>query len=76
MKNQDQARMTSLSQQDVARVSGAGFVAEAQDMYGNTMSVEAWMDRKVAMLYDDGLSPHDFYTPGFNKDKPNIYRSS
>jgi hypothetical protein len=47
---------------------------QAQDMYGNTMSVEEFMDRQVAMLNDASLDPHDFYSPGFNSDKPNIYR--
>lgn len=74
MKSEDRAPMTCLSQQDVARVCGAGFVVEAQDMYGNTMSVEAWMDRNIDMLYDDSLHPHDFYSTGFDKDKPNIWR--
>lgn len=76
MKSEDKERMTPLSQHDVVRVSGAGFVAVAQDMYGNTMSVEAWMDRNIDMLYNDSLDPHDFYSPGRDPDKPSIWRGS
>lgn len=74
MTKQGRKPPTPLSQHEAALVSGAAYVVQAQDMYGNTMSVEEFMDRQVAMLNDASLNPHDFYSPGFNSDKPNIYR--
>lgn len=57
-----------LTSSEIAAVSGGSTPAiaplkhqtlQAEDMYGNTMSVEAWMDY---MAYDvpRGADPHDF----------------
>jgi hypothetical protein len=67
--------LTTLNASEVAAVSGGGGAPAigpvkpqevlAQDMYGNTMSVEAWMDYQANVLPNypnphDGYDPHDF----------------
>jgi hypothetical protein len=67
--------LVTLNASEIAAVSG-GAAAPAiqpvkprevlpQDMYGNTMSVEAWMDYQANVLPNfpaphDGYDPHDF----------------
>lgn len=77
MKKHIQPALRTLSQQDIEQVHGAGMVRkplQAEDMYGNTMSIEEWMDRQIAVANSNGvLDPHDFYSPGYNGNKPNIW---
>lgn len=75
MNDNDRFRLTELSMNEAAEVHGAGLVqlAQAQDVWGNTMSHEEWMDRKIRQLYDSTTDPHDFYDDGYDSDKPNIY---
>ena len=76
MKKHTQATLPELSTDDVARIAGGNISPikhkppQAEDMYGNTMSMEEWMDRQL----DTTKDPHDFYDPHFNPGKPNIWR--
>ena len=62
MKKQKQTALTTLTRDDIARVAGAGIgpivtkVPQAQDMYGNTMSHEDWMDYMVGHIHSHGDS--------------------
>lgn len=76
MKTHAMDTLAELSATDIARIAGGTIgpikhtVPQAQDMYGNTMSIEEWMDRQL----DTTKNPHDFYDPRFDPDKPNIWR--
>lgn len=69
-----------LSGSEIGDVHGGGGplsfkLPQAQDVWGNTMSMEEWMDRQIAVANSNGeLDPFDFYDDGYNPDKPNIWR--
>lgn len=71
--------LTELTAAEIANVHGAGLpglikIAQAQDVWGNTMSAGEWMDYQVRVANSGGtLDPHDFYGDGFDADKPNIW---
>lgn len=67
MDNHKQPTLSPLSQQDIEQIHGAGIgpvirkPPMAEDMYGNKLSMEAWMDHQLAVAYSGGLiDPHVF----------------
>ncbi len=78
MKSKKESELQTLSDQEILSVSGAGQAfkeARAQDMYGNTVSMEEYMrlQRLAASRNGDSSVLSDFYDKGFNGNKPNIY---
>lgn len=79
MKHQQHKALAGLGTAEIDAVVGGGIpgmfkAPQAQDMWGNTMSMEDWMNRQIAVANGGGrLNPHDFYDKGFDPDKPNIY---
>jgi len=78
MKAKQESKLQPLNDQEIQSVSGAGQAfkaARAQDMYGNTVSMEEYMrlQRLAASRNGDSSVLSDFYEEGFNSHKPNIY---
>lgn len=78
MQQQHDEKLATLSVNEIAQVAGGAGPhrtgpLQVQDMYGNTLSVEAWMDRLLipAELTESGWA-HDFYSIGPDPKKPGI----
>ncbi|MFK7996283.1 MAG: hypothetical protein AB8B87_19245 [Granulosicoccus sp.] len=81
MKAQKNNELATLSDEEIQCVGGSGKLPgrelRAQDMYGNTLSVEEYMDLQLAIAKGEHRGGHtslsDFYSPGYNGKMPNIY---
>ena len=76
MSNESQAKLSGLTAEEINSVAGGNIkpvtteIPQAQDKYGNTMSHEEWMDWKITH------GGFDFYEPGFDPTKPNIWHDT
>lgn len=78
MKNEQNRNLPTLTQAEIACVGGSGGALHkplrAQDMYGNTMSIEDYMDLQLDVMNGRTQSTtHDFYELHFNPGRPNIW---
>lgn len=78
MKTHDSSVLETLSDDEIACVAGSvrevGKMPRAQDMYGNTVSMEEYMDLQLlAAKTGDANLLWDYYETGFNAHRPNIW---
>lgn len=80
MKAHQASELKTLTPDELHCVSGSGAMqhreVRAQDMYGNTVSVEEYMDLQLLAMYrgGDAMTIFDFYERGFDRHKPHIYK--
>ncbi|ASJ73602.1 hypothetical protein [Granulosicoccus antarcticus] len=77
MKVYQSTDLQTLTPDEIQCVGGSvrtiGKLPRAQDMHGNTISMEEYMDLQLGIMKTGQLgSLHDFYSKGFNAGKPNI----
>ena len=79
MKVHQESNLKPLTHEEILSVGGARIVPgtppRPQDKYGNTVSMEEFMDLQLRALNEGGNSRliFDFYDEGFDPHKPKIY---